>query len=512
MPRRTRAQRVTTIAALAITTALALSACSPGAAESESSSSDASLTLAITNVPNSIDPSVLSQSPDATIWSALYDRLLSVDPDGTYVPNAAESWEYSDDGLTLTLTLRDDLSFSSGTPIDSAAVVSTIEYVRKNPGAGQTGWRLATSVEAPDPRTVVITLSQPDPLLLDGLATYLGVIADPATLGDPDNAQHPLESGPYTLDTDATVTGSVYVMKRRDDYWNADAYPFETFTVKAITDYQALYNALSSGELDAGYAPSDQIPSLEGNGFTNHVIEGQGTAGLVLADREGEILPALADVRVRRAINMAIDREGFVKQVLAGAGTAAEQKVAPGAAGYVEELNEAYPYDLDKAKALMAEAGYADGFDVTMPSNFLSQSYEPIIGQALRDIGITVNWQVMQAQDPIWESLRFPMGFWVDGGSNTANVLIQNYGPDGSFNPWHVTDPQLDELFAAAYAATDDAAAASAWEAINRYAVDQALSAPMFFTQANMVTRPGISYLGTAPPSITTVNLYDVED
>lgn len=514
MPRITRPPRVAALAAAGLAAILALSACSAPAAEdsAESAQSTASLSIAITNVPNSIDPAVISQSPDATIWSALYDRLLSVDPDGKYVPNAAESWEYSDDGLTLTLKLRDDLSFSNGDPIDSAAVKATIDYVRKTPGAGQTGWKQAESIEAPDPQTLVITLSQPDPLLLDGLATYLGVIADPATLGDPDNAQQPLESGPYTLDKEATVTGSVYVMQRRDDYWNADAYPFKKLTVKAITDYQALYNALSSGELDAGYAPSDQIPALEGNGFVNHVIEGQGTGSLIFADRDGEILPALADVRVRQAINMAIDRDGFVSQVLNGAGKAAEQKVTPGTIGYVEKLNETYQYDVEKARELMAEAGYADGFEVTMPSNFLSQSYEPIIGQALKDIGITVNWQVMQPQDPIWESLRFPMGFWVDGGANTANSMIMNYGPDGSFNPWHVTTPELDELFATAYAATDEDSAAAAWEAINTYAVEEALSAPIFFTQANMVTRPGIEYLGTVPPSITTVQLYDVTD
>lgn len=511
LPRtRRRSIRAAAVVSAALAAGLVLAGCSPATKSGGDEKSNASLNLAITNQPDSFDPAKISQSPDGTIWTALYDRLITQDPSGKYIPQAATSWKYSDNAKTLTLKLRDDLSFSDGKKADSSDVAATLKYQKDTPGQAQAGARYIASVDAPDKTSVVIKLTQPDPLLIDSLSTYLGVVADKATLGKESNALTPLESGPYTLDKSETVTGSKYVMKRRDNYWDAKDYPFATFTVKAITDQQALFNALQSGELDAGYAPSDQLASLTGSGYTNHVVRGQATGNLIIADRDGVLVPALKDVRVRQAINLAFDRKTIVAKLLSGSGQVAEQKIAPGATGYVKSLNSTYGFDVEKAKSLMAAAGYAKGFSVTMPSNFLSQTFEPTVTQALKDIGITVNWKVMQPTDPIWESKQFAMGFWYDSGTNGARAMLTNYDVNGNFNPFGATTPELTQLIKTASEETNADNAAKDWAAVNTYAVKNALSAPIFFTEANMVTKKGIDYAATVPPTITTVQLFSV--
>lgn len=497
-----------------VAAALAMSGCSPAQdTNSSDTAKNATLTLAIPNVPGSLDSATLGLGAEAVLWASLYDTLLRIDEKGAYVPNAAESWKYSDDAKHLTLKLRDGLSFSNGKPADASSYVASLKFMMQNARSGP-ATKSIESVEAPDDKTVVINLKEPDPNLIDGLATYVGVIADPETLGDEKNALHPVESGPYTLDSSATVTGSVYVLKRRDDYWDAKNYPFETLTIKSIPDQQATFNALQAGEIDAGYAPTEQVDALKSAGFNAYNLVGQTVGNIIIADLNGEVVPALADVRVRRAINMAFDREGFVKNLLQGSGLPAGQKITPGGVGYVKELDDKYKFDVEGAKKLLAEAGYPNGFEVTMPSTFLSQAYEPTIGQALKEIGITVKWEVVQQQDlgSVWSSKKYPMGFWYDGGLAPARIFASNYRLGGEFNPWgHRTD-ELDKLLATAAVATEEDEAKQAWEAVNRYVVDNAYSAPIFFVATTTVTKPGIEFIGTVPPALVTTRLFKVSN
>jgi peptide/nickel transport system substrate-binding protein len=480
--------------------ALALAACTSSPPDDRSSdgpaTGTATIALPVGAPPSSLDPAQLDLSASSYVWTALYDTLLQVDSSATVQPNAAESFTYSDDARTLTLTLRDDLTFSDGAAVTADDVVATIQRSKDTPGLAQGDTAHIESIEATDDRTVVLHLSAPDPQLLINLSSRLGVIGDPRTLDDPRTATDPVGSGPYVLDEAGTVDGTTYVLTRRDDHWNADAYPFEQATVRVIEDTTATFNALQSGEVDAAWVDQSQAARVEAQGYNTVETEAIGVGTLALMDRDGTVLPALADKRVRQAINMAFDREQYVEKLLMGAGRATEQIFNPIAGAYAEDLEGTYPYDPDGAKELLAAAGYPDGFAVTMPSTYLSTTYEPSITQSLADIGIEVTWEPIPPANVATAlfSRTYPMAFYQDGVNLPARELYNNFNPSGWLNPFGFEDPALTALMDEVAAIPDPADADALYQQINEYIVDEALTVPLVFSGNTMATSPDISY------------------
>lgn len=456
-----------------------------------------SLTVSIGGQPPSFDPAAADLGESAYIWTGLYDTLLKVDVEGAIQPNAAEKWEYSADGLTLTLTLREGLTFSDDSPVTAKDVAATIDRSRTSSGVRAPDLALVSSVEASDERTVVLTLSEGDPALLVNLATGAGIIAKASDLENKSIALSPLESGPYVLNDEATSTGATYVLNRRDDYWNVDAYPYETVTVRVIEDPQARFNALQAGELDAGNVTANQVSAMEAAGFTAKSIEAQAWGGLVFLDRKGERVPALGDKRVRTAIAMAFDRDLYVKQLLQGAGRATDQILNPIQAGYSADLEGYWKYDLNAAKALLAEAGYADGIDLVMPSSYFSTRFEPAITQSLADIGVRVTWEAVPPQE-VFASLssgKYGMAWFFEGLNAPSIMTRSSFSAKGGLNPSGYTSPELDGLFDKLSATPDIDAQVPIYEAINRHGVEDALVAPIFYSSTTWTTKAGVEFL-----------------
>lgn len=243
---------VRALAALGAAAALLASSACDSQSTGASSSSSTTLAIAIYGTPNSFDPTQLLEGQQTYIWDSVYDTLLIQDNKGELRPGAAQSWHYSSDVRTLTLKLRTGMKFSSGTPVDATAVKATLERIGATPGPNQGVLASVASVEAPDATTVVIKLKRPDGSLLTSLSTAAGVIGDPKTMTSKSAALNPVGSGPYPLDQGATVNGSVYVLKRRDDYWNKKAYPFPTVKIRVISDQTAMANALAGRLLNPG--------------------------------------------------------------------------------------------------------------------------------------------------------------------------------------------------------------------------------------------------------------------
>ncbi len=167
---------------------------------------------------------------------------------------------------------------------------------------------------ATDATTVVVTLKQADPAILPAMASSLGAVFLPADIANPDKDKSavPIGSGPYVLDDANTTPGSVYTYVRNADYWDTAAYPFDKLILRPMADVAARMNALKAGEVDGAVVPASNAADIEANGLTlNTGISNW--AGLHLLDRDGTLVPALANVKVRQAINMAFDREAIVK-------------------------------------------------------------------------------------------------------------------------------------------------------------------------------------------------------
>ncbi|MCX4595327.1 ABC transporter substrate-binding protein [Streptomyces sp. NBC_01549] len=479
-----------------------------------SSSSSTTLAIAIYGTPNSFDPTQLLEGQQTYIWDSVYDTLLIQDNKGELRPGAAQSWHYSSDARTLTLKLRTGMKFSSGTPVDATAVKATLERIGATPGPNQGVLASVASVEAPDATTVVIKLKRPDGSLLTSLSTAAGVIGDPKTMTSKSAALNPVGSGPYTLDKGATVNGSVYVLKRRDDYWNKKAYPFPTVKIRVISDQTAMTNALKAGETNTGTVDVSQVDSFKSAGFETQHVQATAVATLVLADRAGDVLKPLGDVRVRKAINMAFDRAKMVKQLLRGSGGPTEQIFNPKGPGHDPALDQTYSYDASAAKKSLADAGYPNGFSVTMPSLVFTKPFEPTFTQALADIGIKVKWQPVPPQQSVsaLASKKYPMFLIVDG-LNTTPIEARNfYSPTGYRNVFNSSAPELTKLLDQANRELDPAKAADVYKEINKFGVENAWYGPVFYIGSDWATKKGITYLGDGSSTLATIRQFGTAD
>ena len=438
------------------------------------------LTIAAVIDNNSFDRAALEIGNRVHYWMPVYDTLLVLDPEAKVQPNLATEWSYNSDNTVHTLTLREDVEFTDGAPFDAEAVKANLEHLKN--GTGQNSYMAASieEVEIVDTHEVALRLTAPDPGLLGYLAVVGGAMASPATLGAADAASNPIGSGPYTLNAAESTPGTQYVYERNEDYWNEDEFPYDQLVIKPISDNTARLNALKSGQVDVGAIQATSIAEAEGSGLT---VERYPTDwhGLFLADRAGAQVPALADPRVRQAINYGIDTESILENMYLGEGEPTDQPFNTESEAYVPELDEAYEYDLDKALDLMAEAGYEDGFAVTMPDLASWPQVAPIIEQQLAELNIDVTFQKVAADATISELLsgKYPM-FFFNLGSQGAWQDFRKFGFANS--PWNtakVDDPEMTALLAEAQAAQGDEQI-EALQAANEYLVENAWFAPWY--------------------------------
>lgn len=506
--------------AMLITGVLAVSACAPSTSDSGNASGEASgaasdgkITIGVTAAPRSLDPAQLDGGTQAYVWGPIFDTLLYLDNDGKLQPNAAKEWKYSDDALTLTLTLRDDLKFSNGETVTSEDVKANFERNKATPGQQTDKFTSVASVEAPDKQTVVVKFATPDPAFLINMATDGGVIADDKNLSDPNLATNPMGSGPYTLNTEKSVTGSSFVLERREDYWNLEAYPFKTITVRVITDATAIVNALKAGEIDTGQVQPSAMSQFEGRPEFNTVkVKGASVSYLNLADRAGTKLKPLADVRVRQAINYAFDRKAMVEKILLGQGVPTVQQFNLNGDIYDESLDSTYGYDPEKARKLLAEAGYPNGFEVSMPSTVMSTNFEPTLSQALGDIGIKVNWEPVPIQNATAAvaGANYPMYFFTVG-TDVGPREVSRQLKGKTQNPFQWTSPEVDAFLKEANSEVDLEARNEIYKELNEYIVKEALFAPMFYNFTNFVTSKDVAFLGNGKKNFPSIRTFDVK-
>ncbi|HEY9308522.1 MAG TPA: ABC transporter substrate-binding protein [Microbacterium sp.] len=474
-----------TAATIAIA-AIALTGCAGGGDDSGTSDSGRADRLTLTAIigPTSYD---IGQGAEygnrSPFFQAVFDTLLQKNGEGEIEPWLATDWEYNEDNTVLTLTLRDDVEFTDGTPLDAEAVVGSLERFRDGT-APQAATLAGKEFAASDATTVTITQPAPDPSLVNLLSIAPGLIQAPSTFDDPDSATEPIGSGPYVLDTAASVTGTTYVYTANPDYWNPDVVKYDNLTINVIEDPTATLNALKAGEANgAKIVNNDTIPEIEASGWTIEANE-LDFQGLLLFDRAGTMAPELADVNVRKAINMAFDREALLEALQAGYGTVTEQVFPTTSVGYDEALDSTYEYDPDGAKDLLAEAGYPDGFTLNMMSTPAFQTTFDLVAQQLADIGITVNFTDPGTGNFITDMLapKYP-ATWMALEQNPDWQLINfMIAPDATFNPFHSQDPQVDEYISTIQNGTQEEAD-QATKDLNAWIVENAWFAPFFRVQ-----------------------------
>ncbi|MVO90537.1 hypothetical protein GPA10_38760 [Streptomyces sp. p1417] len=404
------------------------------------------------------DPAQADIGFDGPYLSAVYDPLISLDKDSKAVPGLAKAWKYSADRLTLTLDLRTGVKFSDGQPFDAAAAVQNLQHLKAGVRSGQT-YANVTDIKKVDADTVSLHLKKKD----DALLYYMGLgrswMASPAAIKTKSLATQPVGSGPYTYDKGKSAPGSEYVFAKKSGHWDDKTYPFGTVHVQPIADPTASFNAMRSGQLDVAYANAADIPRAKGAGW-NVASDVATWVGIQFTDRTGKQFKPLGDIRVRRAINHAFDGAAMLKSVGQNAGVATNQMFPAGRPVYDKALNGRYPFDLDKAKKLMAEAGYPDGFKVTMPMSSIFQPWQPSVQQTLGKLGIKVKWKNLSPADYQKNAATFPMFVAVLAlDSNAAASVDGRITSQQWFNPNPSTKdfPKVHDLVGKVEAATGEA-------------------------------------------------------
>lgn len=408
--------------------------------------------------------------------SAVYDPLVSLEPDGTVVPVLATGWEWSADGLSLSMTLREGVSFHDGTPFDAAAAVTVLEHLRVGT-LSQDAYGSVSAIEATGPHAIRITLSERDDAMLYLMGTGRSYMVSPAALAAGTLATTPSGSGPYVLDAAATVPGSAYHFTKVLGHWDTDRYPWDRVVISPMLDPTARQNAMLSGQLEVIYGNPNDMDQARAQGWNI----GQSPAswvGMQITDRTGGRLAALGDIRVRQALAHAFDGAGIMQAFSAGAGELTNQVFMVGGPVNDPALNDAYPLNVERARALMAEAGFADGIDITLPVAPIFALTQSIADQTLRDIGFRVTWDQLQMPDYQRNAPTYPMFFsFLALDSNPMATLRRQVTGVQWYNPMAVEQlaafPELNTRVQAALAATGDEQIA-ALRAVNEELVAQA--------------------------------------
>lgn len=346
------------------------------------------LTVALQLEPPNLDPtSGAAVATDEVVYGNVFEGLVRLDAQGTVKPLLATWWEVSPDGLTYTFHLRDGVRFQDGTPFDATIVKFSLERALgpASTNVQKQALSVIRQVEVVDPRTVRLRLSSPDSNLLYTLAWGDSVMVSPKSAGS--LATAPVGTGPFRFAS--WRRGDTVTLVRDDGYWGQPA-KLRQVKFKFIADPAAAYAAIKTHEVEAfpDYPAPENLAQLRADPALK----------VVTASSEGEVILAinnragpLADLRVRRALQYALDRRAIIDGAMYGYGTPIGSHFPPQNAAYVD-LTGLYPHDVAKAKVLLAEAGYPNGLDLTLklpPPNYARRSGE-IVAAQLAQAGVRV--------------------------------------------------------------------------------------------------------------------------
>lgn len=480
--------RIKRAAIVAVIAALALTGCAAGGGDGgggdgESNGAGGTLTWGVIAQASTFAQKDMRWANESPYGQAVYDSLLMSNPDFEVEPNLATEWEYNEDNTVLTLTLRDDVTFTNGDTLTAKDAAASLLAFRDGASPNATLLRFVADTKAIDDTTLEITLSEPDPGLLPALTQNAGLVAPAALVDDPAMATDPVGSGPYILNTGETVVGSSYVFDKNEDYWNPDHQHYAKLILAVYTDPSSLVNAVSGGQVNvANVIDKTTLPQMEAAGFA--LNESQlDWQGFLIMDRAGTLVPALGDPRVRQAINYGLDREALLKTIGNSYGEVTAQIFAPWSAGYDSALDSAYEYDVEKAKDLLAEAGYPDGFEVPMPRvGSIPAGQWTLMADQLAQIGITVKYEDVPPADFISSILgaKYPMTwFQLQMGPTDWQLAQFQIAEQATWNPFHYTTPEVKDWIAKIQTGTEDEAAKAGAE-LNAYVVDEAWNAPFY--------------------------------
>ncbi|QDZ12804.1 ABC transporter substrate-binding protein [Devosia ginsengisoli] len=426
--------------------------------------------------PASLDPHVSTAANDFRIAVNIYDGLVRNTPGTLEIePALATDWTISEDGLEYTFNLREGVTFHDGTPFNAEAVKFNFDRMldENHPFASTGPFPLAfffssvESVDVVDDLTVKFTLNEPFAPFMSNLASPTGLIVSPAAVEQygADYGRHPVGTGPFKFEEWQSNTS--VVASRNDAYWGG-APPLEAVIFRPITDANTRVAEMLSGGIDVLLeTPPDNVAQFRDDA-NYQVVEAVGPHVwyVMLNAKDGPF----ADVRVRQAVNYAVNKESLVNDVLQGTAEVSAGPIPPAFNWAYNEEVAPYPYDPEKAKELLAAAG-AEGATLTfLVTEGGSGMLDPVpMGTAIQAdlaaVGLNVEIKTYE-----WNTFLSEVNPGLEGKGDMAEMAWMTSDPDtlpfltlrtaawpaeGGFNSSYYSNPEVDELLDHARLSTD---------------------------------------------------------
>jgi peptide/nickel transport system substrate-binding protein len=433
------------------------------------------LVIGVVLEPPHLDPTAgAAAAIDEIGYANIFEGLTRIDRNGEVVPALAESWQISDDGTVYTFKLRTGATFHDGTTFDAEDVKFSLDRARADDSTNAQKGLFAQidNVEVIDPATVQVTLKQPQGNFLYNMGWGDAVIVAPESADG--NKEKPIGTGPFRFENWAR--GSSITIVKNPDYWG-EPVALDKAEFRIIPDAAAAIPALLSGDVHA-------FPNMSfGDALAQ--IEADPRFEVVIGSTEGETIlstnnkkPPFDDLKVRQAIAHALNREEIIAGNGSGLGVPIGSHFSPGNAAYVD-LTDTYPYDPEKAKALLAEAGHPNGFSATLklPPPPYAREGGQVVASQLRQVGI--NLEIIPVEWADWlEQVFKNKDYDLTIVSHTEPNDIDIYARKDYY--FQYDNPEFDKVYAELEVTSDQAKRNELYKQLQEIIAKDAVNGFMF--------------------------------
>jgi peptide/nickel transport system substrate-binding protein len=423
------------------------------------------LRIGLNEDPDVLDPHRSRSFVGRIVFGSLCDKLVDITPTLEFTPALATTWSWNADSTQLTLELRRDAKFHDGTRVDAAAVKANLDRARTLPDSlRKSEISSVSSVDVVDEFTVRLTLSEPNATILAQLSDRAGMMLSPAAFGENDTlSREPVCSGPYRFES--RTQNDRIVLAKFPDHYDAARYRFDQVVFLPIPDTTVRLANLQSGDLDLieRMAPSD-APAVEASGTLKLAVgAGLGYQSLTVNVANGERAktPLGEDKRIRQALNLALDRD-VINEVVGGGIWAPAGQPFPPSSPYHSPRFPAPARDVERAKALLAEAGQERvAFEMLVASSSTGQQVGELIQAMAAEAGFDVTlrpieFAAMQQEMPAGNFQVSQVGW--SGRVDPDGNIHQYVSCEGGLNDMRYCNKEVDRLLNEARRATDPAA------------------------------------------------------
>ncbi|HWI47378.1 MAG TPA: ABC transporter substrate-binding protein [Rummeliibacillus sp.] len=381
---------------LLIATCLIVSACSSGSKTQTTGQKPAKaqeITVRVNDDPDFLDPHKATASISFQMLLNMFEGLMAPETDGSLKPAIAESYELSKDGLTYTFKIRDGVKFHNGETVKVDDIKYSFERLMGKNGEKplSSNFKNVDSISAPDDKTFVIKLKEPNSNFLYSLTALQSAVLPKSNNGK--HNENPIGTGPFKFVKYSP--GANLVLAKNPDYWRKGLPYLDKVTFAFQSDDQAAVMSLLSNEVDLTSVPGHRLPEVEKNYNVTHQ---NNNSSLIITFNEDR--KPFNNLKVRQAINIAINKQDIIDSVFSGYATRTGSNMSPAMGDYYKDgLQNVYDVDIEKAKNLLKEAGYSNGFKTTITVSSHNQMYSNIAQIAvenLKKIGIDAKIKVVE--------------------------------------------------------------------------------------------------------------------